>query len=163
TGSRSSNGRPTRSSSGSTSWTTSARPVRSFARQAADKGPSASLARLRHPSTYRAYASGCRGARRLASGLFSTACISSDPSVCRRAVVRIDGEVDPFEVLAKQLRHREVRLERLVDGGVRRHLDRAAGGGGRALGAPLEAPQQLLAVVFRRRPEIALGRRVLGN
>src|SRR2546429_7572052 len=50
--------------------------------QAADKGPSASLARLRHPSTYREYASGCRGARRLASGPFSTACLSSDPYVC---------------------------------------------------------------------------------
>src|SRR5436190_2759969 len=42
--------------------------------QAADKGASASLASLRHPSTYREYASGCRGARRLAAGPFSTAC-----------------------------------------------------------------------------------------
>src|SRR2546430_5416376 len=48
--------------------------------QAADKGPSATPtyvpigASLRHPSTYREYASGCRGARRLAAGPFSTAC-----------------------------------------------------------------------------------------
>ena len=50
------------------------------AQQAADKGLAASFdwkrlgASLRHPSTYTEYASGCRGARRLASGPFSTAC-----------------------------------------------------------------------------------------
>src|SRR5262249_29577252 len=46
-------------------------PSASLATQAADKGPSASLASLRHPSTYRKYASGGRSARRLASRPFS--------------------------------------------------------------------------------------------
>ena len=46
------------------------------AAQAADKDPSASLASWRHPSMYREYASGCRGARRLASGPFSAAWVA---------------------------------------------------------------------------------------
>src|SRR5215475_15993790 len=70
------------------------------------------------------------------------------------AVVRIDGEVDPLQVLAEELGHGEVGLERIVDDRIRGNGDSAARGGGRPLGAGLEATQQLLAVILGGRAQV---------
>src|SRR5207245_368944 len=82
-------------------------------------------------------------------------------AISRLAVVRIDGKIDVLEVLTEEGGHGDVGLEWIVDDRVRCHLHRAARGRGRALGAPFEAPQQLLTVILRGRPQVELRGRVL--
>jgi hypothetical protein len=81
-------------------------------------------------------------------------------SVARLAVVGVDGEPDPLQVLPEQVEDGEVRLERVVDDRVEGHLDPAARGGRRPLGRGLEAAPQLLEIALVEGAEVELGRRV---
>src|SRR3989442_929984 len=79
------------------------------------------------------------------------------------AALGFHRKVDQIEVPGEQAGHRDVRLERLVNGGLRSHLHLAARRRRGALAAGLEAAEKLVAVRLVQRAQVELRARVLGN
>src|SRR5262249_60140093 len=84
-------------------------------------------------------------------------------AVASLAVVRILREADHAEVLGEEIGHRRVRLQRVVNDRLGRHLGPAAGRRGGAFGAGREPPEQLLAVVLGERAQGEIRARVFGD
>src|SRR5260370_25285547 len=90
------------------SWSRTSPTTSTSSLQAAEKGPSASLAPSAAGSTYREYASPAAFGRRLASGPFSTACLAD--GAVEGGASRLEEAVHGEGLLEEDARHGRLAL-----------------------------------------------------